>query len=133
MEVAPAITPESSVTVPSNVIACPAVGGIASVEAPADEIVFPLIVMSSAVNVVSVPSEVTFGCVAVERVIGCEADQVHALAMVGVPATVPERVGPGIPSPLGSVVDRLGTLAPLVTSTEEAAPAMRASCVEDEA
>lgn len=50
IEVAPAMTPASRVTVPSNVIACPVVGLIASVVADALLIVFPLIVMSSTVR-----------------------------------------------------------------------------------
>ena len=64
IEVAPVITPASSVTVPSKVIACPTVGVIASVEAPADEIVFPFIVMSSTVKVVRVPRDVIAACAA---------------------------------------------------------------------
>ena len=64
IDVAPAITPASNVTVPSKVMDCPAVGVIARVDAPADDMVLPFSVMSSTVRAVSVPREVMLGCAA---------------------------------------------------------------------
>src|SRR3990167_4368698 len=78
------------------------------------------------------------GLVVPVSVIGADAAlNVRPTVTVGVPpiayvpVRVPEKVGEGIVNPLGSVVLRLGTLAPLVTRTALAAAGMRAHCVAD--